>query len=101
MRGNAHVRFGGRAGETHITRVAQGAPVRPYSTDGIDFAGLDDIPVRIVALFASPLKHQKQHMKLLAALSRLLQTASVRDRLIGATEAAEVIEVFSHTPQPV
>ncbi len=71
------------------------------STDGIDFAGLDDIPVRIVALFASPLKHQKQHMKLLAALSRLLQTASVRDRLIGATEAAEVIEVFSHTPQPV
>ena len=30
MRGNAHVRFGGRAGETHITRVAQGAPVRPY-----------------------------------------------------------------------
>ena len=30
MRGNAHVRFGGRAGETHITHVAQGAPVRPY-----------------------------------------------------------------------
>ena len=29
MRGNAHVRFGGRAGETHITRVAQGAPVDP------------------------------------------------------------------------
>ena len=30
MRGNAHVRFGGRAGETHVMYAAQGAPVRPY-----------------------------------------------------------------------
>ncbi len=71
------------------------------SIEGIDFAGSDDTPVRIVALFASPRKHQKQHMELLAALSRLLQTAAVRDRLIGATDPTEVIEVFSNTAQPV
>ena len=71
------------------------------SNDGIDFAGSDDTPVRILALFASPRKHQKQHMELLAALSRLLQTAAVRDRLIEATEPTEVIDIFSNTAQPV
>ncbi len=29
MRWKSHVRFGGRAGETHSMRVEQGAPVRP------------------------------------------------------------------------
>jgi transposase InsO family protein len=29
MLGNGHVRFGGRAGETHSVRAEQGAPVRP------------------------------------------------------------------------
>ena len=70
------------------------------SCEGIDFGGVDDTPVRIIALFASPKKHQKQHMELLAALSRLLQTAAVRDRLTEASEAAEVIEVFANTAQP-
>jgi hypothetical protein len=31
MLGNGHVRFGGRAGETHSVRAEQGAPVRPYT----------------------------------------------------------------------
>jgi len=30
MRGNAHVRFGGRAGETERSRDRHRAPVRPY-----------------------------------------------------------------------
>jgi PTS system nitrogen regulatory IIA component len=71
------------------------------SDEGIDFGGLDDTPVRIMVLFASPQKHQKQHMELLAALSRLLQTADVRERLIEVTDAAEVVEVFSNAAQPV
>ena len=29
MRGNVHVRFGGRAGEIHRARAWQGAPARP------------------------------------------------------------------------
>ena len=31
MRGNAHVRFGGRAGETDLPRGRHRAPVRPYT----------------------------------------------------------------------
>jgi hypothetical protein len=29
MRWKSHVRFGGRAGETHTVKAGQGAPVRP------------------------------------------------------------------------
>ena len=31
MRRNAHVRFGGRTGETHHPKGRQGAPARPYT----------------------------------------------------------------------
>lgn len=33
MRWKLHVRFGGRAGETHLSRDGQGAPVRPNQFD--------------------------------------------------------------------
>ena len=65
------------------------------SRDGIDFASIDGHPVHIVALLATPKKHQKQHMELLASLSRLLQHEDVRARLIEAGDAAEVIDVFT------
>jgi len=33
MQWKLHVRFGGRAGETHSMKVEQGAPARPLHTD--------------------------------------------------------------------
>lgn len=64
------------------------------SRQGVDFGAVDGQPVHIVALFASPRKHQKQHMELLAALSRLLQQEGARQRLIEASDPAEVISIF-------
>ena len=64
------------------------------SENGIDFSSVDGEPVRIVALLATPTRHQKQHMGLLAALSRLLQDKAVRQRLIEAADAAQVVGVF-------
>ena len=64
------------------------------SRGGIDFASPDGQPVHIVALLATPRKHQKQHMELLAALSRLLQHQGVRESLIQAVDAAEVVDIF-------
>src|SRR5262249_62005606 len=40
MRGNAHVRFGGRAGETGGPRGPHRAPVRPYYLDPVGGATL-------------------------------------------------------------
>lgn len=64
------------------------------SRDGIDFDSTDAAPVHIVALLGTPKKHQKQHMQLLAELSRLLQQQQVRDDLVEAADAAEVLAIF-------
>ena len=64
------------------------------SQKGVDFGALDGEPVRIIALLATPRKHQKQHMKLLASLSRLLQNRDVRESLVAAADSAEVVDIF-------
>ena len=64
------------------------------SREGIEFASPDGQPVHLVALLATPRKHQKQHMELLAARSRLLQHQGVRESLIQAADAVEVVDIF-------
>ena len=67
------------------------------SREGIDFGAIDGAPVHIVALLATPVKHHKQHMELLAALSRLLQDEGARQRLLQAADATEVVEIFKQS----
>lgn len=67
------------------------------STQGIDFDSIDGEPVRVVAILGTPRKHQKQHMELLAALSRLLQHEQVREALVAAADAAEVTDIFKRS----
>ena len=64
------------------------------SHEGIEFDAIDGAPVHIVAVLGTPIKHQKQHMELLAALSRLLQNEEVRLALVAAGNIEEVIEIF-------
>ena len=68
------------------------------SQAGIDFGAPDGQPVHIIALLVTPLKHQKQHMALLAALSQRLQQEEVRQRLLQAADAAEVVDIFTRNP---
>lgn len=70
------------------------------SRAGIDFGAPDGQPVHIIALLVTPLKHQKQHMALLAVLSQRLQQEEVRQRLLQAADAAEVIDIFAGSPSP-
>jgi fructose PTS system EIIBC or EIIC component len=69
------------------------------SADGIDFNSIDGQPVHIVALLATPRKHQNQHMELLAALSRMLQHEHIREALIAASDAAAVLAIFTTSHQ--
>ena len=64
------------------------------SKDGVDFGAVDGAPVQIVALLATPKKHHKKHMELLASLSRLLQHEDVRQGLLRAADADQVLEIF-------
>lgn len=76
----------------YIARQVLGIGIAP---EGIDFGAIDGQEVRILAMMATPLRHQKQHMQVLAGLSRLLQNAATRQRLIEAADPAAVLEVFS------
>ena len=71
------------------------------SKKGIDFRSLDGEPVFIIALLATPKKHQKQHMNLLASLSRLLQHEDVRQSLIEAAEAREIVDIFTKNQKQI
>lgn len=64
------------------------------SKEGIDFDSVDGEPVHIVALLATPLKHQKRHMELLASLSRMLQDEETRSELVAAADAAAIVAIF-------
>ena len=64
------------------------------SKTGIEFDAIDGELVHIVALLATPKKHQSRHMELLASLSRLLQDPDVRSSLLAATDAEAVLEAF-------
>ncbi len=64
------------------------------SKEGIEFDSVDGEPVHIIALLATPLKHQKKHMELLASLSRMLQDEETRSELIAAADAATIVEIF-------
>ena len=70
------------------------------SRAGIDFDAPDGQPVHIIALLVTPLKHQKQHMALLAALSQRLQQEEVRQRLLQAADAAEIVDIFTGDSPP-
>ncbi|NKB67449.1 MAG: hypothetical protein GKR89_10340 [Candidatus Latescibacteria bacterium] len=63
--------------------------------DGVDFAAPDGELVHIIGVLATPLKHQKQHLSLLAAFSRLVQTEAVRQQLVEANSSEEVVAVFT------
>ena len=64
------------------------------SRDGIEFDSVDGEPVHVVAVLGTPKKHQKQHMELLAALSRILQREQTREMLLAAGSAVEIIDIF-------
>ncbi len=70
------------------------------SPAGIDFDAPDGQPVHIIALLVTPRKHQKQHMALLAALSQCLQQEKVRQGLLQAADAAEVVDIFTSASPP-
>ena len=70
------------------------------SPAGIDFGAPDGQLVHIIALLVTPLKHQKQHMALLAALSQRLQQEKVRQRLQQAADAAEIVDIFTGDSPP-
>jgi mannitol/fructose-specific phosphotransferase system IIA component (Ntr-type) len=62
--------------------------------EGIDFDAIDEEPVRVVFLVLGAADKPGQTIETLADIGTLSQMADVRERLINAGDAAEVIQII-------
>ncbi len=71
-------------------------PVMALATlrNPINFDSIDEEPVRIVFLLATPEEMLSEHLKLLGRITRLAGRDDVRQKLLLASSAAAVIELF-------
>jgi mannitol/fructose-specific phosphotransferase system IIA component (Ntr-type) len=76
----------------HIDQVTA---VFGRSKDGIDFGALDHAPVHFVVLFLVPKEEYNLHLRTLAAIAKMLNNRTVREKLSEAASTAELIEVLS------
>lgn len=60
----------------------------------MDFQALDSEPVDLIFMLVGPKTASSVYVKLLARVSRLLQSEAFKERLRSATLPAEVIEAF-------
>ncbi|MBI5804844.1 PTS sugar transporter subunit IIA [candidate division TA06 bacterium] len=65
------------------------------SRQPVDFGSLDDQPVQIFFFVATPQNFIADHVKALALVSRLLNRDQVREQLVKAASAEEVLKIFS------
>ena len=63
--------------------------------NGVDFASHDGEPCRIFVLTVSPANRTGPHMEYLAEIGRLLEQASVRERILAAHTQTEVIGIIT------
>ena len=65
------------------------------SHDGIDFQSIDEKPVYIVVLLASPIDRTGPHIQALARISRLMLDEEFKNKLQNAASAQELYELIS------
>lgn len=65
------------------------------SRDGIDFQSIDDKPVHIVVLLASPIDRTGPHIQALARISRLMLDEEFKNKLQNSSSAEELYELIS------
>ena len=64
--------------------------------DGVDFEALDSKDVKLFFIILGPKASRRDHIKVLAKISRLLNHDDFRDDLNSAEDAEAVMNVFKH-----
>ena len=65
------------------------------SRKGVDFESMDNRPTHLFFLLITPENATDMHLKLLARVSRLLKKESIKDKLMKAKSAEEVIATIA------
>lgn len=69
------------------------------STLGIPFQSQDDKPAKIIALLVVPKIKIQIHIKTLAAIAGIMSSKKIRESLLSAKTAEEVIKILKSTEQ--
>jgi nitrogen PTS system EIIA component len=64
---------------------------------GIEWNALDKAPVRIVFMIGGPDDKQTEYLKILSMLTSAIRDVDLRKKLLKATSAQEVFELFSNS----
>ncbi|NNE92743.1 MAG: PTS sugar transporter subunit IIA [Verrucomicrobiales bacterium] len=64
------------------------------SEAGVDFSAVDRALVHYIVLFIVPAQQHGTHLKTLAAIAKILNSAEVRNQLSEAENSAEIMEVL-------
>lgn len=62
--------------------------------EGLPFDSIDNEPVRLVFLLVGPESKNSLHIKLLSRISRLMNSASFREKILQCTTSEELLEAF-------
>lgn len=74
--------------------MAIGKPAEP-----LDFQAIDDRPVRLIVLLASPPDRTSDHIQALARVSRLMTSEAFRESVYEADTPAEIFELIKAQEQ--
>lgn len=64
---------------------------------GIEFESLDGLPARILLLMVMPQRNFLGHVSTLAGVAHLLKNGDFRKRLLGASDAAAILNLIEST----
>ncbi len=92
--GTTAVGFGVAIPHGKSSSVARAGVAFGRSERGLAWSSLDDEPVHLVFLIAAPEAAHDLHLKALAQLARLLMHDEVRNRLLAARTADEVLQAL-------
>jgi len=80
----------GRSAGVSSIAMAVGKPAEP-----MDFEAIDNLPVRLVVLLASPPDKTSEHIQALARVSRLMTMDDFRSRIYAAENADQIYELLT------
>jgi mannitol/fructose-specific phosphotransferase system IIA component (Ntr-type) len=75
--------------------VGKMVTVLALKKEGLDFGALDGQPSRIFVMTISPVNVTGPHLQYLGAISRILSCPAVRDQLMTAANAEEIIRALT------
>lgn len=80
----------------HAKTASVGGMVAAFATTArpVVYDAIDGLPVRMLFLMVSTERAKSQHIKLLSRVSRLMNDAAFRERLLAAKQATEVLKIF-------